>query len=592
MVSDEQVTGDRWIRRRWKGIGGRRRWGGSELAATPFLEWKLRGGDSAGGSRGHLLGAGGGAVAAVSARKLAASLWQLAATTNGSGSVRWQCGLLFDRLGFEFCSSMPIPKFATEGVTKWDYCNSRAWDDVSYFRSHVKLTSVASARQAELLKARKQVNELEAERGWSRTKIKYCMKKLNEERASWMRTEHQKMCSIVKNLEDGVKRERKNCRRMDIVNSKLLRDIAEAKLLARKLMHNLEKEKKARELLEDVCNELAKEIEGYKAEIGALRNQRKRIQEEVEKERKMLQIAEVWREEQAQMKLVDAKLILENKYAEMNNFIADLKAFLRKSNLTTDVNVMWEAKVLRQAFDPFNIQGIKEVSCMLPGNMFTIIKDSQSNEAEGRNADHCFSHDQAYYASIVHNINPEVNDATRKSVCSNGLTGGIETVTQAEIYSSPTLGESEGSVNKISSSKYMSNCDTKRNKNEHHGSQKSESSEISLVSLKQSKKKSSSACKLQRTLPRNKDTCKTILIDGGGRLSTRSISSIVSLASPQRVLNEGAVNVGGNPHVVRAMKGHIEWPEGIRRHGLAANLMEAKLESQKALLRNVLKQRS
>lgn len=93
MVSDEQVKSDRWIPRWRKGIGGRTRWGGSEVAATPFLEWKHPGGDSVGG--------GGGAVAAVSARKLAASLWQLAATTNGDGSVRWQCGLSFDRLGFE-----------------------------------------------------------------------------------------------------------------------------------------------------------------------------------------------------------------------------------------------------------------------------------------------------------------------------------------------------------------------------------------------------------------------------------------------------------------------------------------------------------
>lgn len=42
--------------------------------------------------------AGGGA--AVSARKLAASLWQMAATTNCGEDVRWKCGLS-DGLGFE-----------------------------------------------------------------------------------------------------------------------------------------------------------------------------------------------------------------------------------------------------------------------------------------------------------------------------------------------------------------------------------------------------------------------------------------------------------------------------------------------------------
>ncbi|KAK6124461.1 hypothetical protein DH2020_041791 [Rehmannia glutinosa] len=530
--------------RRWKRIGERRRCGGIELAATPFMEWKLRRRDSADRSRGHR----GGAVAAVSARKLAASLWQLAVTTNGGGSVRWRSGL-FDRLGFEFCSSFPNPKFATEGVTKWDYHNSKAWDDIGYFQSNFKLTSIASTRQAELFKAKKRVNELKSERGWLRTKIKYCMKKLEEERGSWMRTEHHKICSIVKNLEDGVKRELKDRKKMDILNSKLLRDIAEAKLLARKFMHSHGKEKKARELFENMCSELAKEIEGYKAEIGALKSQRQKIQEEVEKERRMMQMSEVWREEQAQKKLVDAKLILENKFAEMNNLISDLKAFLSKSDSTTE-NVMSKAKVLRQSFDPVSIEGIKEFSCVVPksDDIFTIEEDM------------CYN----------------------KSVCSNG--SGMETVTEAEINSSRNLGENEFSVNKIRRSKCKSNRDTEQK------FQKSESCEISSVSLNQSKKKGSSASKLQRTLPsNNKGTFKKILVDGNGRLSNRSRPSIVSLASSPKQVE---VKIQRNPHVVRAMKGHIEWPRGIQRHGLAAaNLLEDKLESQKTLLRSVLKQR-
>lgn len=84
MASDVQLTG---IRRRRKEIGGRRIWGGIEFATTPFREWKLRGRDSAGGG-------------AVSARKLAASMWKLAATTGGSGNLRWRRGLS-DRLQFE-----------------------------------------------------------------------------------------------------------------------------------------------------------------------------------------------------------------------------------------------------------------------------------------------------------------------------------------------------------------------------------------------------------------------------------------------------------------------------------------------------------
>ncbi|KAK4439337.1 hypothetical protein Salat_0268600 [Sesamum alatum] len=568
--TDEQASGDGWIRSRRNGVGGRRRWVGSELAATPFVQWKLRGGDSA-------------AQAAVSARKLAASLWRVSATARGGGSVRRQCGP-FDRLGFEFCTSMPIPKIATEGVTKWDYCYSNAWDDVSHFRGRVEILKndreiatrpIASARCAELFKARRRINKLEAEQGWSRTKLKHFLKKLDEERASWIRTQHQKMCLMVKNLENDVKRERRKCRKMDIVNSKLLNDLTEVKLSARKFKQNLEEEKRARELWEDVCDELAKEIEGSKAEIGALRNHRARIQEEVEKERKMLQLVEVWREERAQMKLVNAKLMSEHKYAKMNNLIVDLEAFLRPLNSTTDM--------------------VKEFS--------SEIEDPQTCDAEViRNADNCFGHNQA---------NHEAFDATGKSVRSNHLTGGgsgfedtscQETLTQADIYPTRTSGGSDHSVNKISRHKYMSNYNAELKEN---GFERSESNEISSVSLNQSKKKkSSTVSKLQRTLPRNEDTCKTISTDGiSRRPSNGPISSIAPLASPLRVCGERAVGgqdlVGQwrsperrNPHVVQAMKGHIEWRRGIPRQGLAAKLLKAKLESQKMILRNVLKKRS
>ncbi|KAL0398762.1 UNVERIFIED_CONTAM: hypothetical protein Sradi_2219500 [Sesamum radiatum] len=512
MVTDEQASGDGWIRSRRNGIGGRRRWVETELAATPFVQWKLRGGDSA-------------AQAAVSARKLAASLWRVSGTNSGGGSVRWQCGL-FDRLRFEFCTSVPTTKIATEGVTKWDYCYSKAWDGVSYFHGRAEILRynqeiasrpVASAGCAELFRARKRINKLEAEQGWSRTKLKHFLKKLNEERASWIRTQHQKMCSLVKNLENDVKRERRKCRKMDIMNSKLLNDITEVKLSATKFKKNFEKEKRARELWEDVCDELAKEIEDSKAEIGALRNQQARIQEEVEKERKMLQLVEVWREERSQMKLINAKLMSEHKYGKMNNLIVDLEAFLRPLNSTTDID--------------------KEFS--------SEIEDSQTCEAEViRVPDNCFGHNQANY---------ETCDATRKSVRSNGLTAGgsgfedtscQETLTQAEIYPTPTSGGSDRSVNKISRSKYTSNYDAEHKENAHHEYERSEPSEISSVSLKQSKKKkSSTVSKLQRTLPRNKDTCKTILTDGiSRRPSNGSISSIAPLASPRGVCDGRAVD--------------------------------------------------
>lgn len=78
----------------------------------------------------------------------------------------------------------------------------------------------------------------------------------------------------------------------------------------KRLAKELSVERRGREALERVCEELAKEISSDKAEI-------KRMRREMEDERKMLRVAEVLREERVQMKLNEAKHLLEDKLSEL-----------------------------------------------------------------------------------------------------------------------------------------------------------------------------------------------------------------------------------------------------------------------------------
>ncbi|XP_047962372.1 uncharacterized protein LOC125207174 isoform X2 [Salvia hispanica] len=165
----------------------------------------------------------------------------------------------FDRLCFQF------PTHNLEGATKWD-CSD-------YFKS------------------RKHVNEVE--------------------------TGRMRMMEVIENMADGVRAERRICKDIKKMNASLLRDIGDVKSSAVKLLHNLQRERKARVELEGACYGLAREIEGRRAETLALREQQQRVRLEVEKERRMRQMAEVWREEQAQIKLAEANVILEDKYAEV-----------------------------------------------------------------------------------------------------------------------------------------------------------------------------------------------------------------------------------------------------------------------------------
>lgn len=79
--------------------------------------------------------------------------------------------------------------------------------------------------------------------------------------------------------------------------------------LNKRLARELSEQRKNREALERVCEELAREISSHKAEFS-------RIKKEMEEERKMLRTAEVIREERVQMKLADARFLLEEKLSE------------------------------------------------------------------------------------------------------------------------------------------------------------------------------------------------------------------------------------------------------------------------------------
>ena len=129
-----------------------------------------------------------------------------------------------------------------------------------------------------------------------------------------------------------------------------------------------------------------------------------------------------------------------------------------------------------------------------------------------------------------------------------------------------------------------------------------EISEVCSVPMKQLKK-GSSISRLWKSCPNNGENYKIISVVEGmnGRLSNGRISS-AGIMSPDRGSGKGGLSPpdlagqwsspdSGNPHVNRGMKGCIEWPRGAQKNSLKAKLLEARMESQKIQLRQVLKQK-
>lgn len=224
-----------------------------------------------------------------------------------------------------------------EKATKWDanHLHSRGrrglqLDDI--FFTSPSTSPLLLLMEAELEKARGQVRELEDERRVMTKRLERFLRKLAEEKAAWKARVRDKARHAVAAQRDELGAERRHRRQLEQANAKLLRDLAEARSSAKQQTQSYEMERKARELMEDACSELTREVEEDQAEVELLRRECLRMREEMEEERRMLQMAEVWREERVQMKLSDAKLALENKYTHLNRLQAEMEAFLRSKD--------------------------------------------------------------------------------------------------------------------------------------------------------------------------------------------------------------------------------------------------------------------
>ncbi|KAF8728120.1 hypothetical protein HU200_018699 [Digitaria exilis] len=84
--------------------------------------------------------------------------------------------------------------------------------------------------------------------------------------------------------------------------------------------------RKAEALSEALAAELADERRRREEDAAAAREEAERALEDVEEERRMLRVAELWREERVQMKLADARLAVEEKLRATDDAVAELHA--------------------------------------------------------------------------------------------------------------------------------------------------------------------------------------------------------------------------------------------------------------------------
>ncbi|KAF4372532.1 hypothetical protein F8388_027205 [Cannabis sativa] len=562
--------------------------------STPLIPWNFRRGSSSSSPPPK-------AVLRFSARKLAASLWHLHFKEFSFGAFtdkslftpptrdRRSSGPLLE-------SSLPYSNCVLKTKNGSNGRCSKTSSGVYYILSNQKNdhkqkkssgVSIISALQTEVSQCRSRIRELEAKKLSLKKKVKQLLSKIQEERIPWQRIEHHKTCAVIGDLMSELAKERKSRQRMEIVNAKLVNQLAEIKLSADQLIGDYEEERRNRELAEEVCDKLAERIGEDKAEVEKLKMEYVKGREDLEEERKMLQLADVWREERVQMKLVDAKLALGEKFEVMNSLILEFESFLRSACGSLNEMELREAeRILKVAVRSLSIQDqLEEFSYVPPksNDIYSIMEELQECYANEEKAGHCSSPNEIngcnknlvqLYMNCLSDYNSVIDEGKTRSCASISCT--------KDKCSSHSLETLNSSLTRVNHSRIGSNEDAVK------------LCSPSSVSRKKSKRNSSSIAKTLRSAQIHKSVSGD---EGDRRVSNGTMPCAKLRSSPTRgEPKRRAQWISAklvNPHITRGMKGRIEWPQSqaIQNNVVKTKLplTEATIESQKSQLRHILK---
>ncbi|KAH1204702.1 Uncharacterized protein GmHk_16G045589 [Glycine max] len=192
--------------------------------------------------------------------------------------------------------------------------------------------SVVKTLKMELDRSRAQIKELLREKQMNRHEVENLIKEITVDKLIRKNKEHGRIKAAVQSIREELEDERRLRQHSESLHRKLARELSEVKSSFSGCLRNLERERKARILLENLCDEFAKGIRDYEQEVHSLRRSSEKGQGQVKGndslDRLILHISEAWLDERMQMKLAqsDGGLIERNSIVDKLGF--DIETFL------------------------------------------------------------------------------------------------------------------------------------------------------------------------------------------------------------------------------------------------------------------------
>lgn len=227
----------------------------------------------------------------------------------------------------DFKGRMGESSFSLKTSTKLLTVLNRIWSLEEQQASNV---SLLKALKMELDHSRSQIKELLKEKQTDRQEMDDLMKQVAEDKVVRKNREQDRIQSAIQSVQEELEDERKLRKHSESLHRKLARELLEVKHSFSNALKELERERKARILLENLCDEFAEGIRDYELEVRSLGQKPEMGHVGREKpDRLVLHISKAWLDERVQMKLAEAHNDLAGKNTIVDKLGLDIETFLQ-----------------------------------------------------------------------------------------------------------------------------------------------------------------------------------------------------------------------------------------------------------------------
>lgn len=186
---------------------------------------------------------------------------------------------------------------------------------------HAANSCMVKTLKKELDYSRAKIKELVQEKKKDRQEMDSLMEQTADDKVARKSKEQDRMKDAIQSLRDELDSERKLRKHSESLHRKLARENLEVKSAFTNPLKELDRERKSRILLENLCDEFSKGIRDYEQELWSLKHKPdKELIMRESPERLILHISEAWLDERMQMKAAEARC----DHAERNTIVEKL----------------------------------------------------------------------------------------------------------------------------------------------------------------------------------------------------------------------------------------------------------------------------